>query len=270
MRFGAHVSREFSGAFIILMFLLLTFTFVLPTSSLATFSRIIDHAYSPTIIAAGSLPLKPPEPVPDWIDTLNWMRFNLQPTDVVASWWDYGYWITTIANKTTLADNGTINTTQIGLIGQMFLSTEIEAIEILRRFDASYVVVFTTFTQDGTDYGYADEGKWRWMARIGGLDDDSFGNYALGIDWVDENENGQRDEGELVPNAKGNSTVIYKLMNYGRDIILQGYSEIDLEYFVGPPQGYFSQKYGESIRQYGDVIPLVCVYKVDYPELRAQ
>ena len=270
MRFGAHVSREFSGAFIILMFLLLTFTFVLPTSSLATFSRILDHAYSPTIIAAGSLPLKPPEPVPDWIDTLNWMRVNLQPTDVVASWWDYGYWITTIANKTTLADNGTINTTQIGLIGQMFVSTEIEAIEILRRFDASYVVVFTTFTQDGTDYGYADEGKWRWMARIGGLDDNSFGNYALGIDWVDENENGQRDEGELVPNAKGNSTVIYKLMNYGRDIILKGYSEIDLEYFVGPPQGYFSQKYGESIRQYGDVIPLVCVYKVDYPELRAQ
>jgi dolichyl-diphosphooligosaccharide--protein glycosyltransferase len=262
MRLGAHVGKEFSGAFIILMFLLLTFTFVLP-SPLSTFPRTLDHAYSPTTIAAASLPLKPPEPVPDWLDALNWMRVNLQPTDVVASWWDYGYWITTIANKTTLADNGTSNTTQIGRIGQMFLSNETEAIEILRNFNASYVVVFTTFTQDGSDVGWADEGKWRWMARIGELDDNSFGNLTLGIDWVDKNEDGQRQQDELVPNEKGNSTVIYKLMHYGRDVILNGYSTIELEHFVEPPEGYFSQKYGSVIR-YRDAIPLVCVYKVKY------
>jgi len=262
MRLQAHVGKEFSGAFIILMFLLLTFTFVLP-SPLGTFPRNLDHAYSPTTIAAASLPLRPPEPVNDWIDALNWMRVSLQSTDVVASWWDYGYWITNIANKTTLADNGTINSTQIGLIGQMFLSTEIEAIEILRKFDASYVVVFTTFKQDGSDQGWADEGKWRWMARIGGLDDDSFGNYTLGIDWVDENENNQPDEGELVPNAKGNSTVIYKMMYYGREEIIYGYSTIQLEHFE---KAYFSrttETAQNALQNYG-IIPLVCVYKIKY------
>jgi hypothetical protein len=32
---------------------------------------------------------------------------------------------------------------------------------------------------------------------------------------------------------------------------------------VGPPEGYFSQEIG-SARQYGNAIPLVCVYKVKY------
>jgi len=267
MRLGAHVGKEFSGGFIILMFLLLTFMFVLP-SPLATFPRVLDHAYSPTTIAAASLPLKPPEPINDWIDALNWMRVNLPPSPpsgstVVASWWDYGYWITTIANKTTLADNQTINTTQIGLIGRMFLSTEIESIEILKNFNASHVVVFTTFKQDGTGHGWADEGKWVWMARIGELDESSFGNYTIGIDWVDTNEDNQPQEAELVPNMTGNSTVLYKLMHYGRDVVRQGYSTIILEHFEPV---YFSRTPETAQAALSDfgVIPLVCVYEIKY------
>jgi len=265
MRLAAHVGKEFSGAFIVLMFLLLTFTFVLP-SPLATFPRVLDHAYSPTTIAGASLPLKPSEPVSDWLDALNWMRVNLKSTDVVASWWDYGYWITTIANKTTLADNGTINSTQIGRIGQMFLSNETEAIKILSQYDATYVVVFTTFDQNGNDVGWADEGKWRWMARIGGLDETDYGNTT--------------EQGRWQWNTKGQETVIYKLMTFGKDVTLYGpgSSTIELEQFEGPPEayrpdeleqfeglpgGYFSQAAGQ-VRQYGGAIPLVCVYKIKY------
>jgi dolichyl-diphosphooligosaccharide--protein glycosyltransferase len=134
MRFRPRVGKEFSAAFIILMFLLLTITFVLPSAG-SSFPRVIDRAYSPTTIAAASLPLKPGEPVSDWLDALNWMRVNLETTDVVAAWWDYGYWITAIANKTTLADNGTGNTTQIALIGKMFMSNESEAIKFLKEYD---------------------------------------------------------------------------------------------------------------------------------------
>jgi len=259
MRFEAHVGKEFSGAFIGLMFVLLTFTFVLP-SQLSTFPRVLDHAYSPTTIAAGSIPVKPVDPVVDWINALNWMRFNLKSTDVVASWWDYGYWITTIANKTSLADNGTINGTQIARIGQMFLSNETEAIKVLDNYDATYVVVFTTFDGDGNEVGWADEGKWRWMARIGGWDDNSFGNLTLGIDWIDKNEDGQRQQDELVPNEKGNSTVIYRLMRYGKEMTLQAYSTIQFEHFEA---AYLSQN-PASVRQYGGAIPLVCVYKIKY------
>ncbi len=261
MRFRARVGKEFSAGFIILMFLLLTVTFVLPSAG-STFPRVVDRAYSPTTIASSSLPMR--TQVSDWLDALNWMRVNLEQTDVVASWWDYGYWITTIANKTTLADNGTVNATQIGLIGEMFMSNETEAIKFLKEYDVDYVVVYQSFRQDGSDAGYGDEGKWIWMARIPGLDDAEFGNYTLGIDWIDVNNDNQIGDTELVINEMGNSTVLYKLMHYARDMLIQGYSEIELEHFE---EGYFSQQYGAGT-WFGDsqssFAPMVCVYKVNY------
>jgi len=269
MRFRSRVGKEFSAAFIILMFLLLTVTFVLPSAG-SKFPRVVDRAYSPTTIAAASLPLKPIEPVRDWLDALNWMRVNLEQTDVVCSWWDYGYWITAIANKTTLADNGTINSTQISKIGQMFMSNETGAIEILEEFNergpynVTYVVVYQSFRQDGSDAVYGDEGKWRWMARIPGLDDTKYGNYTLGMDWIDTSEDGQVDEDELIINEMGNSTVLYKLMHYARDMVLNYGSSIQLEHFE---EAYFSQQIGAPTwfgDSQGGFAPMVCVYKVIY------
>jgi len=264
MRLEAHVGKEFSGAFIVMIFLLLTFTFVLPSQE-AMFPRVLNHAYSPTTIAAGSLPIKPIEPVTDWLDALNWMRVNLQSTDVVAAWWDYGYWITTIANKTTLADNGTINSTQIARIGLMFMSNETEAIKILDRFDATYVVVFTTFqlqqTSEGelniVPQGWGDEGKWRWMAKIAG------GTYGFSdADFVEKDpETGEPQWGNW--SDRGKNTVIYKLMTYGQEVTVYGYSTIQLEHFE---EAYFSrlpEGYMDPLRTYG-IVPLVCVYKINY------
>jgi len=272
MRFRPRVGKEFSAAFIILMFLLLTVTFVLPSAG-QQYPRVVDRAYSPTTIASASLPLRPSEPVRDWLDALNWMRVNLESTDVVASWWDYGYWITNIANKTTLADNGTVNSTQISLIGQMFMSNETEAIKFLKEYDVTHVVVYTSFRSDGSDAVYGDEGKWRWMARIGGLDDTKYGNSTilqggLGTSWVDSNGNGQEEEAEQVPNELGMNTVLYKLMHYAREMVSLGYSEIELEHFEGPPQGYFSQEVGSPIGYMDSpttsFVIIVCVYKVNY------
>jgi len=137
------------------------FTFILPTP------RGIDHAYSPTTIASSSIPIK--GSFNDWIEALTWMRDNLPQNAVVASWWDYGYWITTLANTTTLADNGTINSTQIANIGLMFMSNEGDALAILSKYDATHVVVFTTIplsVQSGQVILYGDEVKWGWMAKI--------------------------------------------------------------------------------------------------------
>jgi dolichyl-diphosphooligosaccharide--protein glycosyltransferase len=264
-RFRSHVGKEFSAGFIILMFLLLTVTLVLPSAG-STFPREVGRAYSPTTIAAASLPLKPTQPVADWLDALNWMRVNLQQTDIVCSWWDYGYWITAIANKTTLADNGTVNSTQIAMIGKMFMSNETEAIKFLKQYNVDYVVIYQSFRQDGSDAIYGDEGKWRWMARIPEMNDTQFGNYTLGMDWVDTNSDNQVSSDELIPNAMGNSTVLYKLMHHSRDMVIQGYSEITLDYFEGPPQGYFSQQAG-AVNWYQDssgaFAAMVCVYKVN-------
>ena len=263
MRFRPRVGKEFSAAFIILMFLLLTITFVLPSVG-SSFPRVVDRAYSPTTIAAASLPLKPGEPVSDWLDALNWMRVNLESDDVVAAWWDYGYWITAIANKTTLADNVTGNTTQIGLIGKMLMSNETEAIKFLKEYDVDYVVVYQTFRDDGSDAVYGDEGKWRWMARIPGLNDTQYGTYGLGLDWTDTNEDGQVGSDEVMVNEMGNSTVLYKLMHYARDMVLNYGSNIQVEHFE---EAYFSQKIGAAPQfqdSQGYFMPMVCVYKVVY------
>jgi len=268
-RFATQVGKEFSGAVLIVVFLLLLFTFVLPNP------RVFSQADSPTTIAAASVPVRPAETVPDWIDTLAWMRENLPSTAVVASWWDYGYWITNLGNKTSLADNGTFNLTQIQNIGLMFMSNETKAIEILKTWNrdahsrgfqsnVSHVLVFTTFDQNGNDAGFGDEGKWRWMARIPGLDDESFGNFTLGTDWLgDKNENNQRDPEELVPNWKGGNSTIYKMMTYGKKDVLQQLPLEPLQYFE---KAYFSrtpETAQVALRNYG-VVPLVCVYKINY------
>jgi asparagine N-glycosylation enzyme membrane subunit Stt3 len=102
------------------------------------------------------------------MQALQWMKENLPKNAVVASWWDYGYWISIMGGKITLADNGTFNGTSIANIGRMFMSNETDAIQILKLYDADYVVVFTTISQaQGGNYLFGDEVKWRWMAKIG-------------------------------------------------------------------------------------------------------
>lgn len=70
------------------------------------------------------------------------------------SWWDYGYQITAMANRTILVDNNTWNNTHISRVGQAMASTEDKAYEIMRELDVDYVlVIFGGLT------GYASDGK---------------------------------------------------------------------------------------------------------------
>jgi len=267
-RFATRVGKEFSGAVLIIVFLLLMFTFV--TGLTSGGPRVFGQADSPTTLAAASVPVKPAGTVPDWIDTLAWMRENLPSTAVVASWWDYGYWIAVWGNRTSLADNGTWNITQIQNVGLMFMSNEAGAIEILENWNqdarsygfqsnVSHVLVFTTFDRNGNDAMVGDEGKWRWMARIPGLDDESFGNFSLGTDWVDKNGDNQwsgQEQEELVANAKGKNSTIYKLMTYGKETKLERPQSVSLEHF---DLTYFSQ--GSPV---GGIYPLVCIYEIKY------
>ncbi|MFX1258002.1 MAG: STT3 domain-containing protein [Promethearchaeota archaeon] len=100
----------------------------------------------------------------DWEETLIWMQNNLQGTDVVVSWWDYGYWLTPIGNVTTVNDNATHDSKKIGLTGMAFMQTnEIYSAKILRELEADYVLVYFGFLVPGLG---GDEGKWPWMLRI--------------------------------------------------------------------------------------------------------
>ncbi len=74
------------------------------------------------------------------------------------SWWDYGYQITAIGNRTVLVDNNTWNNTHISRVGQAMSSTEDRAYEIMRELDVDYVLVifggYVGYSSDGTLFNY--------------------------------------------------------------------------------------------------------------------
>uniref|UniRef100_A0A8C4T8T4 Dolichyl-diphosphooligosaccharide--protein glycosyltransferase subunit STT3A n=1 Tax=Erpetoichthys calabaricus TaxID=27687 RepID=A0A8C4T8T4_ERPCA len=61
----------------------------------------------------------------DFREAYYWLRHNTPEVRCkVMSWWDYGYQITAMANRTILVDNNTWNNTHISRVGQAMASTE--------------------------------------------------------------------------------------------------------------------------------------------------
>ncbi|HXV66562.1 MAG TPA: peptidylprolyl isomerase [Nitrosopumilaceae archaeon] len=112
----------------------------------------------------------------DWPAAMEWLKNNTPHDAVVAAWWDYGYWITTLGEKISLADNATISTIQIQQIARMLLSSPDQAWELLQDFDADYVLVYAAaqlITNEGEEsiyllQGGGDESKKQWFMRIAG------------------------------------------------------------------------------------------------------
>merc|ERR1719431_337957 len=60
----------------------------------------------------------------DFREAYYWLRHNTPENAKVMSWWDYGYQITAMANRTILVDNNTWNNTHISRVGQAMASPE--------------------------------------------------------------------------------------------------------------------------------------------------
>jgi len=58
------------------------------------------------------------------------------------AWWDYGYQLTAIANRTTIADGNTWNHEHIALLGRILTNSEKEGHRIARHM-ADYVLVWS-------------------------------------------------------------------------------------------------------------------------------
>ena len=141
----------------------------------------IVHATDISIDQFSYSQLAPAGVVHDWEESLMWMRSNLAGTDVVVSWWDYGYWLTPIGNVTTVNDNATMNQTRIGLTGMAFMQTdEVYSAKAFQRLKADYVLVYfgLMIPQLG-----GDEGKWPWMVRIC---NDNYARYK-DMGWEEDN-----------------------------------------------------------------------------------
>jgi dolichyl-diphosphooligosaccharide--protein glycosyltransferase len=101
----------------------------------------------------------------DFREAYYWLRHNTPEDAKIMSWWDYGYQITAMANRTILVDNNTWNNTHISRVGQAMASTEEHAYEIMRELDVDYVLVIFGGL---TGYSSDDINKFLWMVRIGG------------------------------------------------------------------------------------------------------
>ena len=67
----------------------------------------------------------------DWTVSMQWLKENTPEDAVIAAWWDYGYWISTLAERKTLADNATLLDWQIRKLATTFMSTPEDAWHIL-------------------------------------------------------------------------------------------------------------------------------------------
>ncbi|XP_077293631.1 catalytic subunit 3A of the oligosaccharyltransferase complex [Arctopsyche grandis] len=101
----------------------------------------------------------------DFREAYYWLKMNTPEDARVMSWWDYGYQITAMANRTILVDNNTWNNTHISRVGQAMASSEEKAYEIMQELDVDYVLVIFGGL---TGYSSDDINKFLWMVRIGG------------------------------------------------------------------------------------------------------
>jgi dolichyl-diphosphooligosaccharide--protein glycosyltransferase len=79
--------------------------------------------------------------VDDYREAYWWLRDKTPEDARVMAWWDYGYQITGIANRTTIADGNTWNHEHIALLGRTLTSPEKEAHRIARHL-ADYVLIW--------------------------------------------------------------------------------------------------------------------------------
>jgi dolichyl-diphosphooligosaccharide--protein glycosyltransferase len=153
----------------------LVFVLIMPAVVIPDLNWVSLVDIPPTIIA-GTSELDKPQTA--WLDALDWVSKNTPNDAVIASWWDYGYWITTIGNRTTLADNATINQTRIATIAQMLMSEPREGVQIARNLQANYILIYISayrihFNDTSSFYLLGpdgDESKIVWFATNGGFD----------------------------------------------------------------------------------------------------
>jgi len=155
----------------------------------------------------------------DFREAYYWLRMNTRDDARIMSWWDYGYQLAAMANRTVLVDNNTWNNSHIAQVGQAMSSEEDHAYEIMQALDVDYVLVIFGGL---TGYSSDDINKFLWMVRIGGSTDPRIKEHHY-----------YNSMGQFRVDNQGSSTLLnclmYKLCYYRFDEV---YTE------GGKPSGY--------------------------------
>jgi dolichyl-diphosphooligosaccharide--protein glycosyltransferase len=221
--------------------------------AMAPLAYNLSSADRPTMIVSASSGYA--TEIPDWMETLAWMRDNLPQNAIIGCWWDYGYWINVMANKSVIADNSTTNGTQIKLIAQAFLNNETYALDVFKAMKVDYVVVYEPWTIVSQNpliglppwVTIGDFEKSTAMMAIAGYNST---DYIKGI--LLSTSSGTINY-PLPAGPKASNTTLYQLLFYP---FIDGYNST-LKIDITAPQ-HFQLVYASS-----DL--WVLVYKINYP-----
>ena len=169
IKFSGIKNYLFKISYVIIIGFLFTLPLVYPENS-----NWINNIDTPPIILTGATTNPPTN---DWLDTLEWIKFNTPENAVIASWWDYGYWIQTLAERTTFVDNSTLIDSRIQHMAKILMGTPNDSWNMLKEMNADYVLVFLSaqkINDNSEDKLYVlggggEESKVVWFARIAEL-----------------------------------------------------------------------------------------------------
>jgi dolichyl-diphosphooligosaccharide---protein glycosyltransferase len=186
---------------------------------------VTSNAYSsPSIVLATYSQSGERQIIDDYREAYYWLNKNTADDARVMSWWDYGYQIAGMANRTTLVDNNTWNNSHIAMVGKAMSSNETEAFKIMQELDVDYVLVIF-----GGLIGYSgdDINKFLWMVRI------AEGEHPKDI----KESNYFTEQGEFRVDSGGSKTLLnclmYKLSYYRfGEIQVSNYSFSFLFFFL--------------------------------------
>ncbi|KAK9465145.1 Oligosaccharyl transferase STT3 subunit-domain-containing protein [Lipomyces arxii] len=152
------IFSPFSRLFVLVSFIVYLFLFVKHCT------WVTSNAYSsPSVVLASQMPDGSQHIIDDFREAYYWLRKNTPEDAKIMSWWDYGYQIGGMADRTTLVDNNTWNNTHIATVGKAMSSREEVSYPILRQHDVDYILIIF-----GGVIGYSgdDMNKFLWMVRI--------------------------------------------------------------------------------------------------------
>jgi len=91
----------------------------------------------------------------DWQHAMDWLKHNTPENAVIASWWDYGYWITTLSDRATIIDNATLIDWQIKKMAYSLITTP----------ENSWHILNSHYSEDISEY-LGDENILAWEGTL--------------------------------------------------------------------------------------------------------
>jgi dolichyl-diphosphooligosaccharide--protein glycosyltransferase len=221
--------------------------------------QTIPYARAPPMLVSSSTSYV--ANVPDWSEALSWMSNNIPSSATVGAWWDYGYWINVVANKTVIADNSTTNGTQIKLIADAFLGNENNSLAIFEAMNVSYVVVYEPFLYESVGSGntssyvgippWSQEGDFEKSTAMMAIAGYNVSNY---IQSQTITLSGTQYSWPLPGGQNASSCLLYELLYYPFASAYQTYFGIKIDV-----PNYYQLVYQSPADGW------VMIYKINYP-----